>query len=78
MKCNVMRLLLLTGSISIWHLRSLVGWVTCDPRVAMLKFATTAWVQELTLQTAVYQGFIKLLPPTLTFPLSGGGDVARQ
>ena len=28
---------------------SLVGWVTCDPRVTMMKFATTAWVQEPTL-----------------------------
>ena len=29
---------------------SQVGWVTCDPRVAVVKFVTTAWVQEPTLQ----------------------------
>ena len=28
---------------------SQVGWVTCDPRVAMVKFVITAWVQEPTL-----------------------------
>ena len=26
-----------------------VGWVTCDPRAAMVKFATTTWVQEPTI-----------------------------
>ena len=26
-----------------------VGWVTCDPRVAIVKSAITAWVQEPTL-----------------------------
>ena len=29
---------------------SQVGWATCDPRVAVIKFAATAWVQEPTLQ----------------------------
>ena len=31
---------------------SFVGWVTCDPRVTVVKFVPTAWVSKLpTLQT---------------------------